>query len=84
MKLIFVSILCPAASLPDTDPPVLLQQAPVFASDGHIVEVRVVGWTIRVRMPLGARRFYPFQILHISPGAHLDSYTIGTGFLSQG
>jgi len=77
-----MSVLCPAASLTDTDPPVLLPQAPVFESDGHILEGGLVGWTIRVRMPLGARGFSPLQILHISPVAHLDFYTMGTGVLT--
>jgi len=81
---IFISVLCPAASLLDTDPPVLLPQAPVFASDGRILKGGVVGWTIRVRMRLGARGISPLQILHISPGAYLDSNTMGTGVLSQG
>ena len=30
-----MSVLCPAASLSDTGPPVLLPHAPVFASDGQ-------------------------------------------------
>jgi hypothetical protein len=79
-----MSVLCPAALLSDTDPPVLLPQAPVFASDGHVLEGGVVGWTIRIRMPLGTRVFPTLQIFYISPGAHIDSYTMGAGLLSQG
>jgi hypothetical protein len=79
-----MSVLCPAASFSDAYPPALLPHAPVFASNGHNLDSGLEGWTIRVRMPLVVRGFSPLQILHIRPGAHPASYTMGTGVLRQG
>jgi hypothetical protein len=43
-----------------------------------------MGWTVGVRFPAGARYFSLLRSIQTGPGAHPDSYPMGTGSFSPG
>jgi len=74
-----MSVLCPAASFSDTDPLGLLPQAPVFASEGHVLEGSGgSGMDDQGSNALSGKRVFS------SPDTSYYSYTMVTGVLCQG